>query len=254
MFRAGASTEVAVTLRNDGSATWRSFGGDGLQLAYHWLDPAGNPVVWDGPRTPFPVPVPPGASVELQVPVVAPRPPGRYTLRFDLVEEHRFWLAELGCETLDVPVEVGPRIDARRLGVVVHGGTDAATTAALAAQTEALVETEPVAVAHLIAGAVPPPDWARRMLDAHEEGWAAVGPAVVTTGGRLERRRAAKRLASWAAGGRNPRFDGPLLLPSLLAGLDPGEHLGLPCYEGADALFDGAVTVTIPPRSGRRPT
>jgi hypothetical protein len=253
--RAGVTTVTTVRLRNAGSATWRSRGAAGLQVAYHWLDPLGNPIVWDGRRTALPAPVPPGAELQLEVAVTAPRPPGAYVLRFDLVEEHRFWLAELGCATLDVEVTVEPRIAERRRAGVVHGGADPQTEAALAAQEEALVTDDPVAVAHLVAGAVPAPDWSRRMLDAHAEGWAAAGPAVVRRpGGWPARRGAARRLAAWGPGGRNPRFDGPLLLPSLLAGLEPGEHGGLPSYEGPDALFDGRVTVTLPPRSGRRPT
>jgi hypothetical protein len=253
--RAGTESTVRVVLRNGGTATWRSRGGDGLQVAYHWLDPLSNPIVWDGARTPFGAPVPPGTEVEALVRVRAPRPPGRYVLRLDLVEEHHFWLAELGCATLDVPVEVLPRIDSRSLAVDVHGGPHPDTEAALAAQEEPLASVgAAAAVAHLVAGAVPPPDWSRRLLDAHAEGWAAVGTAVAATGGPLRRRRAARRLRAWAPGGRNPRFDGPVLLPSLLAGLEPAEHLGLPSYEGPDTLFEGRVSVTLPPRSGRRPT
>jgi hypothetical protein len=247
--RAGADAVVRVRVANAGAATWRSRGPEGLQLSYHWLDLLGNPIVWDGTRTPLTAPVGPGDDVELDAVVRAPRPPGRYVLRFDLVEEHRFWLAELGCATLDLEVDVRPGIAVRRLAVVVHGGEDAGTHAALAAQDEPLVTDEPAAVAHLVAGALPPPEWSRLLLDGHEEGWAAVGPAVVA-GGRGE----ARRLAAWAPGGRNPRFDGPLLLPSLLAGLEPAEHLGLPAYEGPDALFDGRVQVTLPRRSGRRRT
>jgi hypothetical protein len=249
--RAGAHTTAAIRLANDGAASWRSRGADGLQVAYHWLDPLGNPIVWDGIRTPLPVAVAPGESVALDVHVLAPRPPGRYVLRFDLVEEHHFWLAEVGCATLDVPVEVLPRIAERRLQVVLHGGAHPATEAALAAQEEALVEEQAAAVAHLVAGAVPAPDWSRRMLDAHAEGWAAVGPAVVPSRNRLLRRRASRRLAPWAAGGRNPRPAAPLLLPSMLAGIEPGEHLGLPAYAGGDGLFEGRAVVTLPPRSGR---
>ena len=94
--RAGAQTTARLVLENSGGATWRSRGADGLQLAYHWLDPLGNAIHWDGLRTAFPRPVAPGETVALDVPVVAPRPPGRYVLSFDLVEEHRFWLSELG--------------------------------------------------------------------------------------------------------------------------------------------------------------
>ncbi len=252
--RAGATQGARVSLENTGSATWRSLGADGLQLAYHWLDPLGNPVVWDGARTSLPRAVGPGETIAIDVALEAPRPPGRYVLRFDLVEEHRFWLEELGCATLEVALDVLPRITERRLRVVVHGGPDAATDAALAAQDEPAVHDGEAAVAHLVAGAVPPADWSRRLLDAHEEGWSAVGPAVVASGGAIARRRARSVLAPWAPGGRNPRLGAPLLLPSLLPGIEPGEHLGLPAYVGDDGLFEGRVAVRLPQRSGRRRT
>jgi len=41
--------------------------------------------------------------------VRGPIPPGRYRLALDLVDEHRFWLAELGNFTPELEVEVGPR-------------------------------------------------------------------------------------------------------------------------------------------------
>jgi hypothetical protein len=248
--RAGARTTARVVLENAGAATWRSRGADGLQLSYHWLDRHGNAIVWDGARAAFPRPVGPGETIAVDVPLDAPRPPGRYVLSFDLVEEHRFWLSEVGVATHDVAVEVAPLIADRRLAVVIHGGTDPRTTAALEAQEEQVVEDAPAARAHLVAGSEPAPDWSRLMLDAHAEGWAAVGPAVVPLGGALERRRAARALHRWAAGGRNPRLDAPLLLPSLLAGLEPGESRGLPAYEG-EGLFEGRAVVRLPMRSGR---
>jgi hypothetical protein len=244
--RAGVTSITRISLENAGTATWRSRGADGVQVSFHWLDPLGNPIVWDGPRTPLPHAVAPGERVELELAVTAPRPPGRYRLSFDLVEEHRFWFAEVGGTPLDVDVEVAPRISERRLAARVHGGSDTTTTAALAAQEEPLVESEPLAVAHLIAGAVPPPGWARLLLDAHAEGWVAVGTAVAS-----EARD--RSLEPWrGSGGRNPRFTSPLLLPSLLEGLEPSEHLGLPAYAGPDGLFDGRVAVTLPRRSGRQ--
>lgn len=237
-------------IENGGGATWRSRGEDGLQLSYHWLDLHGNAIHWDGLRTAFPRPVAPGEAVSLAADVTAPRSPGRYVLRFDLVEEHRFWLSEVGVPTLDLEVDVEPLIAARRLAVVVHGGADPRTAAALAAQEEAVVERDAAAVAHLVAGAEPQADWSRRLLDAHAEGWEAVGPALVPVGGPLERRRAARRLRAWAPAGRNPRLGAPLLLPSLLAGLEPVERNGLPAYEG-DGLFEGRAVVRLPTRSDR---
>ena len=250
--RAGAAGVARVVLENGGAATWRSRGSDGLQLSYHWLDRQRNAIVWDGPRTPFPRPVAPGERVALDLPLVAPRPPGRYLLRFDLVEEHRFWLSELGVDMLELEVEVEPGIAERRLSVVVHGGPDERTAAALAAQEEPLVADAPAATAHLVAGAEPAADWSRLLLDAHAEGWDAVGPSLVPAGRLLERRRAARSLAPWAPAGRNPRLDRPLLLPSLVAGLVPVTEAGLPAYAG-DGLFEGRAVVRLPTRSGRRP-
>ena len=90
-----------------------------------------------------------------------------------------------------------------RLAVVVHGGADPATTAALAAQEEPVVERRRGR------GRRTPrrgrrarrPTGRAALLDAHAEGWAAVGTAV-------DRRPAtARRSRPWApGGGRNPRF------------------------------------------------
>ena len=152
--RAGVATRARLRLENAGSAPWRSRGREGVHLAYHWLDPLGNAIVWDGNRTALPATVPPGEAVELEATVVAPRPPGSYRLAFDLVEELRYWFEELGSSTLDLPVEVRPRIDARRLAVRVHGAPDPDVAAALAAQAEPIVADDAVAVAHLVPGAI----------------------------------------------------------------------------------------------------
>ena len=176
--RAGVATRARLRLENAGSAPWRSRGREGVHLAYHWLDPLGNAIVWDGNRTALPATVPPGEAVELEATVVAPRPPGSYRLAFDLVEELRYWFEELGSSTLDLPVEVRPRIDARRLAVQVHGAPDPDVAAALAAQAEPIVADDAVAVAHLVPGAIPAPDWSRLLLDAHAEGYGAVGGAI----------------------------------------------------------------------------
>jgi len=245
--RAGVLAKARLRLENAGSAPWRSRGREGVQLSYHWLDPLGNPIVWDGVRSAFPHVVEASTTVELEVPVVAPRPPGTYRLAFDLVEEHRFWFQEVGSSPLDLPVEVRPRISDRRLRVILQGEADAETSAALAAQEEPLARNEAEAVAHLVPGALPAPDWSRLLLDAHAEGYAAVGGAIDP-----ESRGERRRLAPWApGGGRNPRFDHPLLFPSLLEGLEPGSHEDLPAYSGGDALFEGRAIVRLRSRSGR---
>jgi hypothetical protein len=239
-LRAGSAAPARIALRNDGTATWRSRGESGVQLSYHWLDDRGNAIVWDGPRVAFERPVAPGERVEVETLLRAPQPPGSYRLAFDLVEEFRFWFAEVGSSPLEVAVQVVPRISARRLAVIVHGGSDDGTTAALAAQEEPFVGDDPVATAHLVAGALPEPDWSARVLDAHAEGFAAVGGSIETRD---------RSLRPWApGGGRNPAFAYPLLLPSLLSGIEPGEHEGLPAYEkdGEPAIFDGRIRLRLP--------
>jgi hypothetical protein len=242
-LHAGAEATVRLSLRNAGSAAWRSRRDDGVRVSHHWLDDRGNAIVWDGPRIRFEEPVAPGEDVEVELSVRAPQPPGRYRLAFDLVEELRFWFAEIGSHPLELAVDVLPRIAERRLAVVVQD-PGAETLAALAAQEEPLVDTDAVATAYLVQGAIPAPDWSRRILDTHAEGFVAVGGSI-ESGDRA--------LQPWApGGGRNPAFPHPLLLPSLLAGVEPAEHEGLPAYVpgGEPWIFDGRIRLRLP--HGRR--
>ena len=100
--QAGTLTRARVEVENAGSAAWRD-----LNISYHWLDDRGNPIVWDGIRQP--VSAEPGERVERRLEVRGPIPPGRYRLAFDLVDEHRFWLAELGNYSPELEVDVLPR-------------------------------------------------------------------------------------------------------------------------------------------------
>ena len=139
--QAGSPARARVALENAGLAAW-----DELKLSYHWLDPLGNAILWDGIRTDLGV-VEPGGRAEPAVALRGPIPPGRYRLAFDLVVEHRYWLAELGNQPLELEVEVRRR--------------DASG-----------------AVAHLPETVEPAPDWHERVLAAHEEGFGAVGGSV----------------------------------------------------------------------------
>jgi hypothetical protein len=208
---AGALRHAGAVVENAGSAAWR-----GLSLSYHWLDERGNPIVWDGLRTP--VEAAPGQRVDVEVPLRAPIPPGRYRLAFDLVDEHRFWLAELGNHAPELEVEVRPR--------------DAADARAF------------------LDGAEATPDWHDRAAAAHREGYAAVGGAVEWEGGLLKRRPA--ELGPYVpGGGRNPGFAHPLVCPSLLPPLEPNAEIaGLPAWhpEGHEPwLYDARLRVRVRP-------
>jgi len=258
--KAGALTSARIELENAGSVTWHSHGPNWIYASYHWLDDRGNPIVWDGLRTPFEGPVPPGGRASLAVQIRAPMPPGRYGLALDLIDEERLWFSELGNPTAELDVDVGPRIARRALEAEILPGPPelvALTNEALDGQEEALVQAEGEALAHLAAGVQPAPDWSRRVLDAHAEGYAAVGGSIEPLGGPLERRRAAATLEPWSpGGGRNPAFGAPLLCPSVLRGVETvwlADVLGLPALAppaGEPWLYDGRITVRLP--SGRR--
>jgi hypothetical protein len=208
--QAGALTRARVALENAGTAPWR-----GLNLSYHWLDERRNPIVWDGRRTE--IAAASGERIEAELSLRAPIPPGAYRLAFDLVDEGRFWLAELGNYTPEVVLEVMPR-DANE------------------------------ARAHLPPEADLDPDWEERVYAAHTEGYAAVG-------GAIDARRPVPELEPYAPeGGRKPGFRHPLVLPSLLPPLVPNtEVAGLPAWqpEGDEPwVYDARIKLQL--RSRRR--
>ena len=243
--RAGAFGTAVVDIENAGTATWRAEPGlHGIQIAYHWLDELGNPIEWDGWWTRLPRAVEPGARVRVTARVQGPLPPGKYRLAFDLVVEGRFWFAEVGNIPLELPVAVEPRIER---ALAARGGEPDA----LAAQEEPLVaEERAAAIAFHAAGVAPAPDWSRRVLDAHQEGYAVVGGAIEPAGRLVARPR--RTLEPWAPGrGRVPRFTHPLLCPSVVRGV-AGEWVepveGLPALRPPDdepSLYDGRIVLRI---------
>jgi hypothetical protein len=256
--RAGVVTEVDLMFINAGSAAWPAGPEKRVEVSYHWLDDLGNAIVWGEIWTPLPRAVAPGETIEQRVEVRAPLRAGPHRLAFDLVEEGRYWFSELGNTRLEVDIDVRPRID-RRLAVVFTPGPDdlvADSHKALQAQDEALVpQGQEAALAHLAPGTQPAADWSRRVLDAHQSGYAVVAGSVEQQG--LRKR---KELDPWKPGpGRVPNFEHLLLCPSLIPGSEPSwewsELAGLPALAHPARepwLYDGRIVVKAPPRSGRR--
>lgn len=210
---AGAVTVAHVGMRNEGTVPWLS----GIFLAYHWLDDRGNPIVWDGVRTP-PPPLEPGQTGTAAAQVRAPLPPGRYRLAFDLVAEGRAWFSELGGAELTRDLDVLPRPG--------------------------------VPKADLPAGVEPGEDWAERVRAAHAEGFAVVAGAIDWVGGSLRRRP--RTLDPYLPGkGRVPGFSSPLLCPSVLPGIELeriGEVEGIPAYAAPRDepwVYDGRVVLRV---------
>jgi hypothetical protein len=148
-IEAGTLVQARVEAENAGTAPWRTRGHeDGLFLSYHWLDDRDNPIFWDGLRTPLERVVEPGETLRQTLAIRAPIPPGRYRLAVDLVEELRFWLAELGNEPYAEEVDVGARN----------------------------------AAGARVFGAEPDEEWLGRARELHREGYSAVGGAIDAKG------------------------------------------------------------------------
>jgi hypothetical protein len=219
---AGAVTRLRVEVENTGSIAWRA----GVNLAYHWLDLRGNPIIWDGIRTEAPA-LAPGERATVDLPVRGAMPPGRYRLAFDAVAEHRAWFSELGSPMGPADVEVVPRSGEPHAELPPH------------------VE--------------PAPAWAEHVRRAHAEGYGVVAGSIEWLGGLFHPRPHA--LAPYEPGsGRVPGFGAPLLCPSVLPGveLEPlGEVAGLPAFAAPSRepwIYDGRAVLRARPRSGRRPS
>jgi hypothetical protein len=262
-FRAGTKASVPVELENAGTAAWRSLPGAGVYLSYHWLDLRGNAIVWAGSFVALPRPVAPGERLTVPLELRAPLPPARYRLALDLVDEGRAWFSELGNHRVEHDVDVRSRLTRRALAVEIADGPPelvAATRETLEALEEPVGDDGEV-TAFLAAGCRPAPDWSRRVLDAHEEGYAAVAGSIeVERAGLL--RGAPRELAPWKPGfGRSPGWTLPLLCPSL--SLDAiGESswteslAGLPTFDperlSEPWLIDGRIRLTVSARALQR--
>jgi hypothetical protein len=107
----GQVNAVQLVIRNLGAKTWLAEGYHQVRIGYHWHYPEGGLVpssLWADLRTPLPHDLRPDQSVELAAEVAAPRAPGDYVLKWDVVEEMITWFAWQGVPTLDVAVTVAP--------------------------------------------------------------------------------------------------------------------------------------------------
>ena len=98
------STQVRLT--NTSSFTWTAAGTNPVRLGYHWVDLAGNVVVWDGQRSPLPADVASGGPVTVSATIATPTKPGTYTLQLDLVREGVTWFSTAGAPAASVTVAI----------------------------------------------------------------------------------------------------------------------------------------------------
>ena len=200
-------------------------------------------------RTAFPGVVAPGETVELESTLVAPRPPGSYRLAFDLVEEFRFWFQELGSAPLDLARrgEAADRRATARRPRARPVGSGARTPRSQRRRSRSSPRTRSPSLissrARPRAGLVAP---AARRARRGLRGGRAGDRSGVAQRPPPSRRRGRREVGGTRASASRS------LLPSLLEGLEPVEHEGLPAYAGRDGLFEGRAVVRLRSRSGRR--
>jgi len=85
------TTTIAVQVTNASGAAW----GSNVNLSYHWLDGAGNVVIWDGARTSV-AGLGAGQTTTAFARIVGPVAAGLYALRFDVVQEGVTWFSSKG--------------------------------------------------------------------------------------------------------------------------------------------------------------
>jgi hypothetical protein len=106
---AGRIVSQRIRLRNASDGTWRSAGATQVAIAYHWRTPEGEPVVWEGWRTPLRADVGPGEEVALLLEIETPKTPGRYVLELDAVRERIAWFSDRRPESVHrLPIDVVP--------------------------------------------------------------------------------------------------------------------------------------------------
>jgi SAM-dependent methyltransferase len=101
--RPGQETTLRVRVTNDSGHTWPA--DQRVNVGNHWW--AGEEMIArDDGRAALPEPVPPGQSVELDLPVTVPDVDGAVELEVDLVQEFITWWAEVGSATARTAITV----------------------------------------------------------------------------------------------------------------------------------------------------
>jgi hypothetical protein len=103
---AGERFPVRLRVRNTSGAEWPAEPPIRVQLSYHWEQPDGEAVIWEGLRTPIVTPLPAGEEVARSMMVEPPAEPGDYILVLDLLLEGVAWFSQRGAPTPRVAIEV----------------------------------------------------------------------------------------------------------------------------------------------------
>jgi hypothetical protein len=112
----GETFLIPARLENHSSQAWVSSERNPINLSYHWVDDSGEVAVFDGLRTPLPVPqIQPDEAVELAIRVAAPERSGSFRLVALPVQEQRCWLDARGFIPAELDLQIKARSALRRV-------------------------------------------------------------------------------------------------------------------------------------------
>jgi hypothetical protein len=107
-LRRGEQVAVTVDLFNMSAQNWVGEGSRPVYLSYHWRGINGEPIDFDGFRSPLPGKVVKAAGKSRgNVMIEAPENPGRYALELSLVQEQVCWFEDRGFKSAIQMVDVG---------------------------------------------------------------------------------------------------------------------------------------------------
>ena len=122
-LKSGEEVHLRVEIMNQSPTDWTSDGHHPVHVSYHWLDTAGEVIVFDGERTKlFDSKLKSGQSKEQLVKVIAPSLGGTYQIVMTLVQEGVRWFESPSfiddVRTVTIIADCGtlPRAQAEKLG------------------------------------------------------------------------------------------------------------------------------------------
>jgi 2-polyprenyl-3-methyl-5-hydroxy-6-metoxy-1,4-benzoquinol methylase/glycosyltransferase involved in cell wall biosynthesis len=105
----GEALDIELEIENTGDTLWlagRETRTGVVMPGVRIIDDIGTLVSEFHGEPPLPRAVAPGETIQLKIEHAAPRRPGRYSLKFDLVDQHVCWFEDVGSEAFTIEFEV----------------------------------------------------------------------------------------------------------------------------------------------------
>jgi hypothetical protein len=103
----GQTVVVNLRVKNVGARDWQTSGATAVHLGYRWFNARGEQQVdLEDRRTAIPEPVVADGEIALGAWLIAPKTPGNYNCRWDLVAPGNEWFANAGSPEFAVPIQV----------------------------------------------------------------------------------------------------------------------------------------------------